>query len=447
MLLVIALKGFLNKNFSLTSRFWAFLFLLISIMFLIFLFQPWSSFQNKQNFNGPLCGLVIKDASSSLSLTNITIEGKRLSKNLRLSLNNEEKKNLSVKELDFFCIEGQFKIYQTQYGNGLTVDNLRLKQKITLLGDVKSLLTDKITKPIDLQLGENSRILKAIVLGVKDDLTNEDEDIFKKLGLLHLLVASGANIAIIVMFLEKIFALLSFLKNKKVFSYFTNLLLVLFVCLYLLLVGFEGSLTRAFFFFIMMMGSRFVGREIDFLPKIFYASALMLIVFPGLVFTLSFLLSVTAVFAIYFSEKLSDYLSVKSESLRNLILSIIVPTIMFIPTSYFFSEINLLSLLTNLIIAPMVEFIILSGFLFILVTAILNFFGLPGLVNILTQIINYFLDTLSFINEVFYSVFLNIPTMVYYKINAYELIFAISFFVVILFFINKIIFDYKLKSI
>lgn len=92
---------------------------------------------------------------------------------------------------------------------------------------------------------EQSALLKGLLFGERESLPKEIEESFRDAGVMHVLVASGANLGMII-------ALLALLVSWRGFN-FTKLyfLATPIVIIYLLIVGFELSLLRAtaMFFF------------------------------------------------------------------------------------------------------------------------------------------------------------------------------------------------------
>ncbi len=345
-----------------------------------------------------ICGMAVSVSPYSIKLINLTINKNRFLKDLRVSLNKSESLLFDVKELEYICLQGDFKFYKTTFGDAVSIDSGEVIYRFVLFQIYKDSLADFLIHPIDYSLGQDSKILKAIVLGVKDDLEKEDKEMYRKLGLMHLLVASGANIMLIVALINRFFLLLAAWLHAipKVLIGIVSLTIV---TSYLLLVGLEGSLSRAFFFFLIQLISQITYREVQFLHKILLSTVLMLLTFPALVFSISFYLSLYAVFAIYFSQIYSEYLYIERDASKAILTTFIVPLLMFIPTSYLFAEANLLSLISNFLIVPIAEILVITGFIYIILLSILNLFGLSELLNFFTQIMKSLIETLEFANN------------------------------------------------
>lgn len=432
-LLLICLGFFLKESITLRSKLIAVL-ILGTVFFVLSMFSlPISQNKNQLLIDKTFCGLVTKNANNSATLNNFNLDNKFSLSSQRMTLSNEEVKSLNLRELEYVCINGNIKFFQSSFGNGFTIESPSMQSKYEYLADYRHILQQAFISPVDRELGEKGSLLKAIVLGVKDDLKEEDKDTFKSLGLMHLLVASGANIIIITNLISALFELL-----RSKFSIKPSLirLLKIFVTLsYLLLVGLEGSLTRAFFFFIVLLLTELVQRNIPFLQKIMLTSVILLLLFPGLFFSYSFYLSIFAVFAIQFSQVLSNILDLESDLSKNLLMTLVVPIFMFMPTSFFFGEITLISLVSNLIIAPAVEVFVGIGFIYILICVVLSNLQLQIFLNFISTLVGYVIDAINLLNQLGLSCLQPLFSLQNYRINFTQFIFLIiSLFILYFFF-------------
>lgn len=133
----------------------------------------------------------------------------------------------------------------------------------------------------------HAELLAGMVLGQKSNLPERFYEALRKTGTLHVVVASGQNIAIVTGFL---LALLPWLVSRRKAVFFA---LLGAVC-YILLTGAEPPVVRAG----IMAGLSFLaesgGREGAGKRLLLFSAAVMLLVSPWLVFELSFQLSFAA---------------------------------------------------------------------------------------------------------------------------------------------------------
>ncbi|MCS6903376.1 MAG: ComEC family competence protein, partial [Candidatus Bipolaricaulota bacterium] len=85
---------------------------------------------------------------------------------------------------------------------------------------------------------EQSGLLKGLLFGERESLSREIEQSFREAGVIHVLVASGANLAMMVSLLALVLGLWGF-SFARLYLFATPV-----VFLYLLIVGFEPSLVR-----------------------------------------------------------------------------------------------------------------------------------------------------------------------------------------------------------
>lgn len=130
------------------------------------------------------------------------------------------------------------------------------------------------------------KVLGGLVFG--DETINPDEKIkedFKNSGLLHLLAASGLNVALIYGIWWWI---ASFCRLPYNFSILTG---AFFVILYTFMTGFPPSIIRAGIMLLFVLFGKIIDREINSVALIFFAAFIMLLCNPKMLFDVGFQLS------------------------------------------------------------------------------------------------------------------------------------------------------------
>ena len=164
-------------------------------------------------------------------------------------------------------------------------------------------LRDRIRAFLEEQLPSPSRdIIKALVIGEQDTISDQIKREFSRLGLSHLLSISGLHVSI--------FALLSYLLFMSLFRIYPRILLyinafklsvffsifpVLFYCF---IAGFNIPTMRTAIMVICYLIALLLGRREDLLHTLFVAAFITLLLIPASLFDLSFQLSFSAVLAI-----------------------------------------------------------------------------------------------------------------------------------------------------
>ncbi len=155
--------------------------------------------------------------------------------------------------------------------------------------DLRQILFAQIERHLSHQ---QSALLVGLLFGARESLPTEIEESFRDAGVMHVLVASGANLGMILALLALIVSWWGF--------HFTRLyfLAVPLVFVYLLIVGFEVSLLRATaMFFFLTVGFFFAERGwilkrwVDPLQSLATAALALLLVDPEALFEISFQLS------------------------------------------------------------------------------------------------------------------------------------------------------------
>lgn len=201
-------------------------------------------------------------------------------------------------------------------------------------------------------------LLAGTILGIKRTLPEDFQNALQKTGTTHIVVVSGTNITMVLLLTM---SLVSQLGKKKT-------LLLSFICVfsYVLLVGFDPPVLRAFLMFIPVLIARLYGRETDIFDSLILSASTILFFNPLLInnisFQLSFLSTLGLIWLVPIFQKIIKLPSFLEES----IIVSLSAQMMTLPIIVFnFQEFSLVSLLVNLLVIPIVPIITYGGFLFI----------------------------------------------------------------------------------
>lgn len=293
------------------------------------------------------------------------------------------------------------------------------KEKTNILFKIsfklKNFYDEKIKKNLP---WPEENILRGLIWGEKIEDSNLYKN-FQKTGTAHILVASGSNLVLI----SSIF--LSFLRNLKL-DYKLSLLFSVFVLsFYLFLVGFEGSILRAFIFALFLILIKgFTGRIPLRRNLLLTILVILLIIFPKEIFeagTILSFLSFTGI--IYLSPFLKERLNfLKSDYLKETISQSFSSFILVFPfTGYLFKSFNPFSFLFNLPILLFLPHLFILGISFSFLPY-LSFTLYPPLFFIkkIVEIGNYLPEINLILPSWFYLVFYFLTFIVIYKINKNE---------------------------
>ncbi len=258
---------------------------------------------------------------------------------------------------------------------------------------------------------KQSALLKGLLFGERGSLPKEIEESFRDAGVMHVLVASGANLGMILALLALMLSWWSFSFTKLYF------LAVPVVLIYLLIVGFEVSLLRAtMMFFFLTVGFFFAERGwmlkrwVDPLQSLATAALATLLFDPEALFEVSYQLSFAGTLGIlvavlYIWPRLAQRFQLASEppreqtarhrALRGLVLFVLVSLAAQLAVApvlaYHFHRVYLWgAVLGNLVIVPLVTVALWGGIFLLIASA----FPIPfvaqmigGLEGLLLQIL------------------------------------------------------------
>lgn len=299
----------------------------------------------------------------------------------------------------------------------------------------------KISEKFDTILPDKeSSIIKAMILGDKEDLSLETKNLYRNLGISHILVISGTHIGIIYIILFKILPI-----KKEKTKYF---LIGIFLILYLLFTGKSVSTIRAVTMIIFIMIGKYLDKEIDILEIVNLTMLLIIIFNPWFIYDIGFQLSFSAVYSLILIKPIFDKMYFLNKKIRDLIggtLSIFIGTLPIL--TYHFFYVSLLGIIMNIIVVPTVMIIIICGFLSIILGKltipicyyILRFYEFFG--NLLLKIPNnkILIGRMNYI-EIFLYYF-SIAILVYYfskrKRQRKKKVFCLLIIVLIYFLIPK----------
>lgn len=224
-------------------------------------------------------------------------------------------------------------------------------------------LREKLVTVIDSYMdSDNSGICSAIGFGERNYLTDNVKDHFKKAGMSHLLVVSGMHMSVVAMIFLFIFKRL--LRKKFIYCPLT-ILLILF---YMILTGLSFSVLRSSIMVIIMLLGIMISRQSDSLNSLGISALVILLFNPYSAGDVGLLLSFGSTMGIIlFSRPIRIFLVEKLKFHKRIlirILDLIAITLSACTFStpiliLFFKRISLVQILSNLLISPVFEFLLI----------------------------------------------------------------------------------------
>lgn len=190
------------------------------------------------------------------------------------------------------------------------------------------------------------------LMGMKTGLPDSLAENLRTVGLVHIVVASGAHLSILVEIARRIFGKI---------SRFTGLLCsILLVVFFMAMVGWTPSILRAGVMTILTLVAWYVGRKFEPWRIILIVAAFTLMLNPNFVTNLGWLLSFASYGGIMIlGPRLTKFFygAKKPGFVASIILTTIAATLMTLPiTLYFFGTVSLISVLANLLILPTLSY-------------------------------------------------------------------------------------------
>lgn len=220
------------------------------------------------------------------------------------------------------------------------------------------------------------------LLGMKSNLPDNLSESLRTVGLVHIVVASGAHLSILVEIARKIFGKI---------SRFTGLFFsVLFVLMFMTMVGFTPSILRAGVMSILTLLAWYVGRNFAPWRIILIVAAFTLMLDPTFLGNLGWLLSFASFGGIMIlGPKLTDFFfgDKKPNFVAEIIITTISATLMTLPIIlYYYGAFSLISVVANLLILPTLSFAM--GLVFL--TGVIS--GIPGIETFVAFLATKLLD-------------------------------------------------------
>ncbi len=277
-------------------------------------------------------------------------------------------------------------------------------------------------------------ILRAYVLGDRQDIPEEIQDQLGTAGIKHIIAISGMHITILSIIFMTILIKLGFWRGQAFY------IVISVLAMYIIMIGFPASAIRAGLMAFIFLLAQKIGRLSLTDRAIVFAATAMLIFNPLLLrFDVGFQLSFIAVLGIiYFAEFFKDKLKIIPDNLLyglvplRTIISVhlsahlsVIPLVLF-----YFDKIAILAIIGNVLVLPFVDLILILGLLLITIgyihSVIIPIFSI--LLEIIGMILNililYILSVVNLIDQIPFAALaiINLPwifVVIYYLVWFY----------------------------
>lgn len=314
-------------------------------------------------------------------------------------------------------LEGKNAVYRKADGAIALIDSVRefsatygaptpVERFLATLRDFRRTLSNRLASGVE---GESGRLLSAMLLGEREELSSDTVRDFRRLGLSHILAISGLHLQILIYLFNTALTRLG-LRRKWVL-----LLSIGAILFYVAMIGFTPSAMRAGLMAFFFALSFLVREQSDSLTSLFLTATVIILLSPATAYDVGFLLSCFATFGILLMGELKGdrtpekkpFPRVVGAILSSLFLTVCA-TLSTLPiTAFFFGEFSLLSPLANLILTPLFSlYLTLSpiALLFGWISPIGNIFSTAG--GYLLSLVSATADLSSILIDIHYPDFI-----------------------------------------
>lgn len=251
-----------------------------------------------------------------------------------------------------------------------------------IAADIRSSIIQKLEKS---NFGtEELSIIKALLLGQRNDVDPETLNAYKNAGAIHILALSGLHIGILLLLLEFLLKPLEQLPKGRQIKL---IVIVLLLWGFAFIAGMSPSLTRAVCMFTFVAYALYLNRPTSTFNILALSLFFILLIQPQLLFSVGFQMSYAAVFSIVLFYPMLHKLVQSKYWLPNKIWQLLCISVTaqlgVLPLSlYYFHQFPSLFFVSNLVVVPFLGIILGLGILVI----VLSLFNV--LPNFLAQIYN-----------------------------------------------------------
>lgn len=242
---------------------------------------------------------------------------------------------------------------------------------------------------------KHSDYFKAFLIGDKSEM--DDYSLFQKNGVSHLFAISGMHLSLLS-------GIILFLFKK---SRFKEILACIFLILFSMITNYSASIYRSLLLFIYIVLNKKLDLRISTVNVLLLVVCTLLIFNPLIIYDMGFLYSVSVSLGLILFNKY-----MKKNYFVNMFLTSFIAFLFSLPiTLYYNYEINLMQIINNVVIVPLVSIIIypltILTFIFSFLEPILNvLISILKFISTHLIMINIIVPKVSFIFYFIYYVFL-----------------------------------------
>lgn len=323
------------------------LILFIFLLFLSFIYtkdKPLDGISDKRKIivEGVVRGKVEKDKYDQYKIGKYLVND--YSRKLDIKTGKIVKINGSIKSLDKMSFDdfdyGRY-VKSIGYKGVITAKSYKIKgeNKFYIFeGNIKKYLVNTFRYLYK----DKADFINSLILGQKEDLSEEEKDMFSKTGTSHVIAISGLHTGILCTMITLII--------RGINKLYKLIILTIVMILYNIMIGFSPSIVRSIVFVIIMYLSIFLEEKRDGICTLSFIGTFLIMNNPYIIYNTSFQLSFLATLSIiYFYKIINKYLKISIISI-SLSANILTWPIVY----YVFKGIPVLFILGNIIIIPVI---------------------------------------------------------------------------------------------
>lgn len=255
----------------------------------------------------------------------------------------DEKLYMNTRKIDY-------KMFAKLDSSGEIINNLNLY--IYKIQEKINNVYNKLLPP------KEASVLKAMLLGDKQNLDTSIKEIYRKAGISHILAISGLHISILS-------GILLFLLNRFKFNKRLNTLIVITtLVLYCIFTGSSVSTVRAVIMIVIVLFGTIIYREADIYTSIGAAALILLIYQPLYLFDAGFQLSFGAVTGIIILSPILERIHYIPKKIKPYFMGSLAASIVTYPiVAFHFNTVSLIGIIINILVLPFVALLVGFGLL------------------------------------------------------------------------------------
>lgn len=255
--------------------------------------------------------------------------------------------------------------------------------------------------------------LNAFIIGDTSSISKDVKESYQINGISHLFAISGMHIGLIIFIINFVF--------KKIFKFNnSSIIIIILLLFYLFLTGCSKSIVRASIFYICMIINKKFNLNVSSIGILLMMICINLVINPFNIYNTAFLFTYTVTIALVVNYRFINEVKIYFHKLFRVSLISFLVTMPIVINNYF--QINLLSIILNLIFVPFVSLFIFPISVVVFLIPTLNPI-LQFLIYILENLslffskIDYLKITLCHINIFFFSFYYIVIIIILISIN------------------------------